>query len=225
MSQPTDNNPDRYEPASVESRWQERWKQAGIFQVPLDKSKPKYYVLEMFPYPSGRIHMGHCPGLHHRRRGGPDQAHAGQLTCCTPMGWDAFGMPAENAAIAHHTHPATWTYSNIDNMRSQLQKLGYSLDWEREFATCDPSYYRWEQLMFLKMWERDMVYRKMSLVNWCESCQTVLANEQVEQGRCWRCRHRGEPARNGRLLLPHHRLRGGAAGVAGTRCPAGRSGC
>lgn len=181
-----ENQDDRYQPAEVENRWQERWNQSGIFKVGEDPAKKKYYVLEMFPYPSGRIHMGHVRVYtigdvvaRVRRMRGYSVLH--------PMGWDAFGMPAENAAIANNTHPATWTYANIANMKSQLNKLGYSLDWDREFATCDPSYYKWEQLVFLKMLEKDLVYRKHSLVNWCESCQTVLANEQVENGLCWRC--------------------------------------
>ncbi|MBU4564335.1 MAG: leucine--tRNA ligase [Desulfarculus sp.] len=176
----------RYDPKSIESRWQQQWEQDGIFAVSDDSSKEKYYLLEMFPYPSGRIHMGHSRVYtigdtlaRIRRMQGFNVLH--------PMGWDAFGMPAENAAIANKTHPARWTYDNIDYMRSQLKKLGYSHDWSREFATCDPSYYRWEQLMFVRMWEKGLVYRKKSLVNWCDTCQTVLANEQVEAGNCWRC--------------------------------------
>ena len=176
----------RYDPKSIESRWQQQWEQDGIFAVSDDTSKEKYYLLEMFPYPSGRIHMGHSRVYtigdslaRIRRMQGYNVLH--------PMGWDAFGMPAENAAIANNTHPARWTYENIDYMRSQLKKLGYSHDWSREFATCDPSYYRWEQLMFVRMWEKGLVYRKKSLVNWCDTCQTVLANEQVEAGNCWRC--------------------------------------
>ena len=176
----------RYDPKSIESRWQQQWEQDGIFAVSDDAGKQKYYLLEMFPYPSGRIHMGHSRVYtigdslaRIRRMQGYNVLH--------PMGWDAFGMPAENAAIANNTHPARWTYENIDYMRSQLKKLGYSHDWSREFATCDPSYYRWEQLMFVRMWEKGLVYRKKSLVNWCDTCQTVLANEQVEAGNCWRC--------------------------------------
>ncbi|KMY65927.1 leucine--tRNA ligase [Desulfocarbo indianensis] len=177
---------ERYDPAQVEPRWQERWNQAGAFKVAEDPGKPKYYCLEMFPYPSGRIHMGHVrnysigDGLSRflRMRG---------FNVLHPMGWDAFGMPAENAAIAHDSHPATWTYDNIDFMRAQLKKLGFSYDWERELATCDPSYYRWEQRVFIEMWNRGLVYRKKTLANWCETCKTVLANEQVEQGLCWRC--------------------------------------
>jgi leucyl-tRNA synthetase len=140
----------------------------------------------MFPYPSGRIHMGHVRVYaigdllaRYKWMRGYNVLH--------PMGWDAFGLPAENAAIEHGVHPVIWTYENIDYMRSQLQKMGISYDWDREVATCDPTYYKWEQLIFIKMLERGLAYRKRSTVNWCPSCQTVLANEQVEEGRCWRC--------------------------------------
>ena len=140
----------------------------------------------MFPYPSGRIHMGHVRNYsigdvvaRFKMMQGYNVLH--------PMGWDAFGMPAENAALAQKIHPAKWTYDNIDHMRSQLKKMGFSYDWEREFSTCDQDYYRWEQLIFLKMYQRGLAYKKKSLVNWCETCQTVLANEQVEAGLCWRC--------------------------------------
>jgi leucyl-tRNA synthetase len=140
----------------------------------------------MFPYPSGKIHMGHVRNYtigdvvaRYKRMNGFNVLH--------PMGWDAFGMPAENAAIANKTHPAKWTYANIDAMRAQLKQLGFSYDWDREIATCRPEYYRWEQWLFLRMYKNGMAYRKESFVNWCESCQTVLANEQVESGLCWRC--------------------------------------
>jgi leucyl-tRNA synthetase len=181
-----DQEQQRYDPHGIENRWQQRWEDDRVFAVSEDSDKEKYYLLEMFPYPSGRIHMGHSRVYtigdalaRIKRMQGFNVLH--------PMGWDAFGMPAENAAIARNTHPAKWTYENIDYMRSQLKKLGYSHDWSREFATCDPSYYRWEQLVFLKMWDQGLVYRKKSLVNWCDTCQTVLANEQVEAGNCWRC--------------------------------------
>ena len=190
MSQDKPDQQERYHPEEIEPRWQQRWESQGVFKVKEDPHKPKYYLLEMFPYPSGRIHMGHVRNYsigdvvaRIRRMRGYNVLH--------PMGWDAFGMPAENAALAQKTHPAEWTYANIDYMRSQLKKMGFSYDWDRELATCDPAYYKWEQLVFLKMWEKGWVYRKKSLVNWCESCQTVLANEQVEQGLCWRC---GQPA-------------------------------
>lgn len=175
-----------YDFEEIERRWQETWEKEGAFRVNEDVDGPRYYVLEMFPYPSGRIHMGHVRNYtigdvvaRYKRMQGFEVLH--------PMGWDAFGLPAENAAIKHGTHPAKWTYENIDYMRSQLKRLGFSYDWSREIATCHPSYYRWEQLFFLEMYERGLVYRKRSKVNWCDSCATVLANEQVEDGECWRC--------------------------------------
>jgi len=177
---------DRYLPQEIEPRWQEAWRKADLFRVTEDKSRPKYYLLEMFPYPSGRIHMGHVRVYtigdvvaRFKRMRGFNVLH--------PMGWDAFGMPAENAAIAAGVHPAKWTYANIEAMKGQLNGFGYSYDWRRELATCDPRYYKWEQLVFLKLLERGQAYRRKAMVNWCESCQTVLANEQVEQGKCWRC--------------------------------------
>jgi leucyl-tRNA synthetase len=177
---------DRYPFSEIESKWQRIWEERGQFRVAADPSRPKFYCLEMFPYPSGRIHMGHVRVYaigdllaRYKWMRGYNVLH--------PMGWDAFGLPAENAAIEHGVHPAIWTYENIDNMRAQLKKMGISYDWEREVATCDPSYYRWEQLIFIKMLERGLAYRRRSTVNWCPSCQTVLANEQVEAGRCWRC--------------------------------------
>ncbi len=175
-----------YEPESVELKWHKIWGQKRLFRVEEDPGKEKYYLLEMFPYPSGNIHMGHVRNYaigdvvaRYKRMQGFNVLH--------PMGWDAFGMPAENAAIAHNVHPAKWTYQNIDTMRSQLKRLGFSYDWDRELATCKPEYYRWEQWLFVKMYEKGMVYRKKASVNWCEDCQTVLANEQVEAGLCWRC--------------------------------------
>ncbi|HAD05395.1 MAG: leucine--tRNA ligase [Desulfuromonadales bacterium GWC2_61_20] len=177
---------ERYSPGEIESKWQRTWAEGKSFQVDESSAKPKYYLLEMFPYPSGRIHMGHVRNYsigdvvaRFKRLQGYNVLH--------PMGWDAFGMPAENAAIQHGVHPAKWTYENIDYMRVQLKKMGLSYDWSRELATCDRPYYRWEQLIFLKMFERGLAYKKSSFVNWCPSCQTVLANEQVEDGSCWRC--------------------------------------
>jgi leucyl-tRNA synthetase len=176
----------RYDFKTIEERHQADWAKDGLFSAREDSSRPCCYVLEMFPYPSGRIHMGHVRNYtigdvvaRYKRMQGYNVLH--------PMGWDAFGMPAENAAIEHRTHPATWTYENIDYMRKQLKRLGLSYDWKREFATCDPEYYRWEQLFFIQMFEAGLVYRQKSKVNWCEGCQTVLANEQVEDGKCWRC--------------------------------------
>ena len=175
-----------YEPAIIETCWQERWEQSGAHVAAPDPTKPPYYVLEMFPYPSGRIHMGHVRNYtigdviaRQRRMQGFQVLH--------PMGWDAFGLPAENAAIKNKAQPARWTYDNIEGMRRQLRRLGLSYDWQREVATCDPNYYRWEQQVFLQLFERDLAYRKQSRVNWCGSCGTVLANEQVIDGRCWRC--------------------------------------
>jgi len=175
-----------YQPSEVEKKWQRTWEKEGCFRADPDPEKEKCYVLEMFPYPSGRVHMGHVRNYsigdviaRFRRLRGYNVLH--------PMGWDAFGMPAENAAIKHGVHPARWTYENIDYMRNELKRIGLSYDWGREVATCDPDYYRWEQWFFLKMREKGLVYRKESSVNWCESCQTVLANEQVENDCCWRC--------------------------------------
>jgi leucyl-tRNA synthetase len=177
---------DRYRAKAIEDKWQRIWEENRTFQVTENPGKPKYYVLEMFPYPSGRIHMGHVRVYaigdviaRFRRMKGYNVLH--------PMGWDAFGLPAENAAIERGIHPAKWTTENIAYMRDQLKKMGISYDWDREIATCDPEYYRWEQLVFIRMLERGLAYRKRSTVNWCPSCQTVLANEQVEGGRCWRC--------------------------------------
>ncbi len=186
---------ERYDPKSVEPKWQGFWDETRLFAVSEDPEKEKYYLLEMFPYPSGKIHMGHVRNYtigdvvaRYKKMRGFNVLH--------PMGWDAFGMPAENAAIQNDSHPAVWTYENIDYMRGQLKKMGFSYDWERELATCRPEYYRWEQWLFLKMYEKGMAYRKESYVNWCESCQTVLANEQVEAGLCWRC---GEQVRQKKL--------------------------
>ncbi|MBZ4644108.1 MAG: leuS [Deferribacteraceae bacterium] len=175
-----------YDFLQIENKWQKKWEENKVFKVNYDKNKPKYYCLEMFPYPSGKIHMGHVRNYaigdviaRFKKMKGFNVLH--------PMGWDAFGLPAENAAIKNKIHPAKWTYSNIDYMRAQLKQLGLSYDWDREVATCDPEYYKWEQLVFLKMYEKGLIYRKKSTVNWCEDCNTVLANEQVEDGKCWRC--------------------------------------
>jgi leucyl-tRNA synthetase len=177
---------DRYPFSEIEAKWQHLWETRKQFRAVEDPGRPKFYCLEMFPYPSGRIHMGHVRVYaigdllaRYKWMRGFNVLH--------PMGWDAFGLPAENAAIEHGVHPAIWTYENIDNMRVQLRKMGISYDWDREVTTCDPDYYKWEQLIFIKMLERGLAYRKRSTVNWCPSCQTVLANEQVEAGRCWRC--------------------------------------
>jgi leucyl-tRNA synthetase len=181
-----DERPDRYPFPEIEARWQKAWADSKQFKVTEAPGRPKYYCLEMFPYPSGRIHMGHVRVYaigdllaRYKWMRGFNVLH--------PMGWDAFGLPAENAAIENGVHPAVWTYENIDNMRIQLKRMGISYDWDREVTTCDPAYYKWEQLIFIRMLERGLAYRRRSRVNWCPSCQTVLANEQVEAGRCWRC--------------------------------------
>ena len=177
---------EKYQPKKIEEKWQRIWEERKSFRVSENSRLPKYYLLEMFPYPSGQIHMGHVRNYsigdviaRYKRMRGYNVLH--------PMGWDAFGLPAENAAIERGVHPAKWTMENIAYMRDQLKKMGFSYDWEREFATCDESYYRWEQLFFIEMFRRGLAYKKLSTVNWCEKCRTVLANEQVEGGRCWRC--------------------------------------
>ena len=176
---------ERYNARESETKWRNAWAEAGVFRTLNADPRPKYYVLEMFPYPSGRIHMGHVRNYamgdvvaRYRRARGYNVLH--------PMGWDAFGMPAENAAMKNDTHPATWTYANIETMRAQLQSMGLSIDWSREIATCDPSYYRHQQKLFLDFLAAELVARKKSKVNWDPVDQTVLANEQVIDGRGWR---------------------------------------
>jgi len=179
---------DRYEAQKIEIKWQRRWNASGVDAAsvdPADKRK-KYYCLVMFPYPSGNLHMGHvrnyCLGdavARYKRMNGFNVLH--------PIGWDAFGLPAENAAIRHGRPPAEWTYANISQMRGQLKRLGISYDWSREIATCRPEYYRWEQWLFTRLLDKGLAYRKEAEVNWCEPCHTVLANEQVVDGACWRC--------------------------------------
>ena len=171
-----------YDAAEVEARWQQRWADKGSGAVA--SGKP-FYLLEMFPYPSGRIHMGHVRNYTIGDVTARFLAARGYQVL-HPMGWDAFGLPAEMAAIERGIAPAGWTRDNIDTMRVQLSRMGFSYDWDRELATCDPAYYRWEQLFFLQMLEKGLAYRKTATVNWCDSCGTVLANEQVEGDRCWR---------------------------------------
>jgi leucyl-tRNA synthetase len=175
-----------YRPQEIEKKWQDRWRETRAFEVEVDPSKPKFYCLEMFAYPSGHAHVGHVRNYmigdimaRMKRMRGFNVLH--------PFGWDAFGLPAENAAIKNRTHPETWTLDNIAHMKGQLQRLGISYAWEREIATCMPDYYRWNQWLFTRMFEKGLAYRRRSNVNWCESCQTVLANEQVVDGGCWRC--------------------------------------
>ena len=175
----------RYNPKEVEAKWRARWEETSAFKTASDRDKPKYYVLEMFPYPSGRIHIGHVRNYamgdviaRYKRAAGFNVLH--------PMGWDAFGMPAENAAMQTGSHPKDWTYANIETMRGQLKRMGLSIDWEREFATCDADYYAHEQKLFLDFWEKGFVERKESFVNWDPVDHTVLANEQVIDGKGWR---------------------------------------
>ena len=172
-----------YTPQSIEQKWQRRWTEQRAFEARADPDRPKYYCLVMFAYPSGHAHVGHVRNYmigdviaRMKRMRGFNVLH--------PFGWDAFGLPAENAAIKNKSHPETWTRENIAHMKGQLQRLGISYAWEREFATCDPSYYKWNQWLFLQMFERDIAYRRRSTVNWCPDCSTVLANEQVVDGRC-----------------------------------------
>src|SRR5207249_7546674 len=176
---------DRYPFREVEAKWQRIWEERKQFQVTEDPARPKFYCLEMFPYPSGRIHMGHVRVYaigdllaRYKWMRGFNVLH--------PMGWDAFGLPAENAAILNKRHPRDWTRQNIANMKKTHRRFAFSYDWEREVSTCEPEYYRWNQWFFLKMLERGLAYRKKALVNWCPKCGTVLANEQVVDGCCWR---------------------------------------
>lgn len=177
---------EKYDPQHVELTWQKYWTDRNLFATGVHHSRKQFYCLEMFPYPSGEIHMGHVRNYaigdviaRYKRMRGYDVLH--------PMGWDAFGLPAENAAIKHGVHPSEWTYRNIAHMKTQLNRLGLSYDWDREVTTCNPEYYRWNQWFFLKMLENGLAYRKYSYVNWCPSCTTVLANEQVIDEKCWRC--------------------------------------
>jgi len=176
----------KYIPLEIEDKWQKSWEEKKTFHVTEDPNKEKYYLLEMFPYPSGKIHMGHVRNYtigdvvaRYKKMRGHNVLH--------PIGWDSFGMPAENAAIDRGVPPAKWTNENIDAMKKQLKRMGFSYDWDRELSTCDADYYKWEQLFFLWMYEKGLAYKKGATVNWCSKCQTVLANEQVEAGLCWRC--------------------------------------
>jgi leucyl-tRNA synthetase len=176
----------QYNPGEIEKKWQGIWDKEKAFEPKEDKSLPKKYILSMFPYPSGRIHMGHVRNYtigdalaRYYRKSGFNVLH--------PIGWDSFGMPAENAAIKHKVHPKKWTYENIDYMRKELSTLGLSFSKTREFATSDPEYTRWEQEFIIKFYESGLLERRTQKVNWCETCHTVLANEQVIDGCCWRC--------------------------------------
>ena len=177
---------ENYKPLEIEQAVQQSWEDSNIFNVDESSDKEKYYCLSMFPYPSGKLHMGHVRNYTIGDVISRFQRMQGK-NVLQPMGWDAFGLPAENAAMQHGVHPADWTYENIDYMRSQLKRLGFGYDWSRELATCDPEYYRWEQWFFLKLLDKGLVYKKTAPVNWCPNDMTVLANEQVIEGCCWRC--------------------------------------
>ena len=177
---------DKYNFSEIEKKWQTKWAEGDVFKVTEDPDKEKYYVLEMFPYPSGKLHMGHVRNYsigdvlaRFKKMKGFNVLH--------PMGWDSFGLPAENAAIKHGVEPSKWTWENIGEMREQLKELGLSYDWDREVATCHPDYYKWMQWIFIQFYKKGLAYKKENPVNWCPSCQTVLANEQVIDGCCWRC--------------------------------------
>ena len=177
---------EKYSPQSIEKKWQSKWLAENVYKTEMDPKKPKYYSLEMFPYPSGNLHMGHVRNYsigdvlaRYKTMEGFNVIH--------PMGFDAFGMPAENAAIKHGVKPSDWTYSNMDNMKRQQREMGLSYDWDRAVATCSPDYYRWTQWLFQLFYKRGLAYKKKAYVNWCETCGTVLANEQVIEGKCWRC--------------------------------------
>ena len=177
---------DKYAPHAIEKKWQKKWAEENFYRTEMEPGKKKYYVLEMFPYPSGNLHMGHVRNYsigdvmaRYKRMAGYNVIH--------PMGFDAFGMPAENAAIKHGVRPADWTYDNIENMKRQQREMGLSYDWTREVETCRPDYYRWTQWLFELFYKRGLAYKKEASVNWCDTCGTVLANEQVIDGKCWRC--------------------------------------
>ena len=177
---------ENYKPLAIEQEVQALWETSGVFNVSESPTQDKYYCLSMFPYPSGKLHMGHVRNYTIGDVISRYQRMLGK-NVMQPMGWDAFGLPAENAAMQHGIHPADWTYSNIDYMRDQLKRLGFGYDWNRELATCDPHYYKWEQWFFLKLLKKGLVYKKTAPVNWCPHDMTVLANEQVIDGCCWRC--------------------------------------
>ena len=175
-----------YVPSAIEARWQAAWNDASVFESDVDSNLPKFYCLEMFPYPSGQMHMGHVRNYSI----GDSMARFRRLAgfnVLYPMGYDSFGMPAENAARKMGGHPHDVTWSNIESIRSDLNRMGFSYDWRRELATSDSSYYRWNQWIFLKFHEMGLVERRTAPVNWCDDCDTVLANEQVKNNRCWRC--------------------------------------
>nr|WP_276318593.1 class I tRNA ligase family protein [Marinitoga lauensis] len=175
-----------YNHIEIEQKWQKEWEEKKVFKTSQRNDKEKYYVLTMFPYPSGTIHVGHVKNYvigdvvaRYKRMQGYNVLH--------PFGYDAFGLPAENAAIKNNVNPGEWTFKNIETIRNQIKKIGISYDWDREIATCTEDYYKWTQWIFLKLYEKGLAYKKHAAVNWCPSCKTVLANEQVVNGKCERC--------------------------------------
>ena len=177
---------ERYFPQEIEKKWQKNWDDTQLNKVYNDMDKEKYYILSMLPYPSGKLHMGHVRNYtisdviaRYKRMNGFNVLH--------PMGWDSFGLPAENAAIQHGANPKKWTFDNIAYMKQQLKELGLMVDWDREVTTCLPEYYKWTQYFFIQMFKKGLAYKKEAAVNWCNNCATVLANEQVIDGKCWRC--------------------------------------
>ena len=214
---------DSYDPRAVEREAQEFWESRRSFNVSEDPGKPKYYCLSMFPYPSGKLHMGHVRNYtigdvltrHYRMRG---------YNVLQPMGWDAFGLPAENAAMANKVPPAKWTYDNIAYMKAQLKSLGFALDWSRELATCRPDYYRWNQWLFTRLFKKGLAYKKTGVVNWDPVDQTVLANEQVIEGRGWRTGALVEKREIPMYFLRITALRRGAARRAGRPARLARAG-
>lgn len=173
-----------YNPHEIEPRWQKVWAETGAHKATEDTSKPKRYVLEMFPVPFGRHSHGPCSQLHHRRRNSSLLRYA-RLRRAASNGWVRLVCLAENAAIKHNSHPAKWTYANIETQKASFKRMGFSYDWDRTVVACDPEYYRWGQWIFLQMYKRGLVERRNSPVNWCPNCKTVLANEQVTEGECW----------------------------------------
>ena len=223
MSSPQAPQPARYNFRETEAKWQKVWEDRQTFRAVMDKARPKYYVLEMFPYPSGRIHMGHVRNYtqgdviaRYKRAKGFNVLH--------PMGWDAFGLPAENAAMEKKVHPKAWTYDNIATMKAQLKSMGLSLDWSRELATCDPAYYRHEQKMFLDFWKAGLAYRSEAWVNWDPVDNTVLANEQVIEGKGWRTGATVERRKLTQWNLKITALHRGAARAPGHARPLAREG-
>ena len=209
-----------YDPREVQDKWLARWDGMDLFRASddPDDDRPRTYLLDMFPYPSGDLHMGHAEAyaiadaiIRYYFQRGYNVLH--------PIGWDAFGLPAENAAIRNNTHPADWTYANIETQAASFRRYAVSFDWSRRLQTCDPEYYRWNQWLFLRFYERGLAYRKDGYVNWCPVDQTVLANEQVIAGKCERCGAEVDPAPADPVVLQDHRVRRPAAGGHG---PAGR---